>query len=126
MVVIALNDRLSPTNTEVRIKRSLDNGATWSAKIPVSNSDGRSEDPCVAAEGTYIHLSWNDKRSGVMLTYYRRSTDQGSTWGPETALIGTSSGTYSTMVSLDGPNVDVPCGDLRNGNFDVYMRRSAD
>src|SRR5205807_2239916 len=58
MVVITLNKRLTPTNTEVFIMISNDGGTTWGAEQQVSNADGRSEDPAIALLGSQIHLSW--------------------------------------------------------------------
>jgi hypothetical protein len=123
-VVVSLNKRISATNTEVFFRSSGDNGATWGAEQQISDAEGRSEDPAIAAEGSYIHLAWNDNRNGPMEIYYRRSSNGGASWGAETQLVATSS--YTTMVSLDGSNVDVPCGNNSDGNFDVWLRQSPD
>lgn len=66
MVVATLNKALTLTNIEVFIMISHDNGASWSAEQQISNADGRSEDPAIALQGSQIHLSWNDKRTGTM------------------------------------------------------------
>ena len=124
MVVATLNKLVTPTNTEVFIMISLDNGATWGPEIQISNADGRSEDPAVALQSSQIHISWNDKRTGTMEIYYRRSLDAGATWGPETPL--TNSDSYSSMVSIDGNHVDVPCGKTLNTHIEVYMNQSSD
>src|SRR6185436_1407511 len=72
---------------------------------------------------SHIHLSWNDKRSGTMLTYYRHSPDGGATWGSETALSSVNS--YTEMVSLNGSYVDVPHG-VNPGVFNVWLSQSSD
>src|SRR6185436_12293672 len=102
------NKEIAVGNTEVFFRRSIDNGITWETEQQLSNAIGRSEDPAIAVQGSYIHLSWNDKRSGIMNIYYRRSSDAGITWGPETQLTTTDS--YTSMVSLDSASVDVPYG----------------
>jgi hypothetical protein len=124
LVVITLNKRLTPTNTEVFIMISNDGGATWGAEQQISNADGRSEDPAIAVIGQQVHLSWNDKRSGTMLIYYRHSLDGGSTWGPEMPL--TTSDSYTSMVSVNGANVDVPCGKTVATKFHVFIAQSVD
>ncbi len=124
MVVATLNKAVTVTNTEVFIRISMDNGATWGAEQQISNADGRSEDPAIALQGSQIHLSWNDKRSGTMLIYYRHSMDAGLSWGPETAL--TTSDSYSSMVSVNGAFVDVPCGKTMGTHFHVFMNSSID
>jgi len=103
---------------------SNDGGTTWSAEQQVTNADGRSEDPAVAVTGQQIHLSWNDKRTGVMEIWYRNSLDGGFSWSAETPL--TNSDSYSSMVSVDGNYVDVPCGLMVIPHFHVYMAQSAD
>jgi len=104
-VVATLNKEYVTGNTEVFIMRSMNNGTTWGPEQRISNANGRSEDPAIAINGSCVHLVWNDNRNTTMEIYYRRSKDYGVTWGPETQLTTTDS--YSSMVSLDGPDVDV-------------------
>ncbi|MCX6155846.1 MAG: sialidase family protein [Candidatus Kapabacteria bacterium] len=106
-VFMALNDS-HPGNTEVYCRRSTNYGINWDGSIQISNDTNRSEDPSIAAGGDYVHLAWNDKRTGKMETFYRRSTDNGLTWGIETNMSG-GSGTYSycPMVAVNGSYVDV-------------------
>jgi hypothetical protein len=123
LVIATLNKDLSG-NTEVFIKRSLDNGANWLPEQQISHALNRSEDPAISILGQDVHLSWNDKRSGIMNIYYCHSADGGATWGTETAL--TSADSYTSMVCLNGSHVDVPLG-IRNGNyFHVWLAESAD
>ena len=119
-VFVSLNE----DNSEVYFRRSTDNGASWEAKQQISNATGRSEDPSIAAGSGFVHVAWNDTRTGVMHTYYRRSSDQGVTWGPETPLNSTN--TYSPHVSVFGSFVDVLWADRRSGDFDIYLRESSD
>lgn len=128
LVVASLNNLVAPGNTEVFFRRSLDNGTTWNTIQQISNADGRSEDPAIRVLGADVHLAWNDNRNGYMETYYRHSADSGVTWGPETELInpGHNYASYSTMISLNGQHVDIPSGDNQNGNYNVWLRQSAD
>ncbi len=123
LVIATLNKDLAG-NTEVFIKRSLDNGSTWLPEQQISNAPNRSEDPAITMLGNDVHLSWNDKRSGIMNIYYCHSADGGATWGTETGLTTTDS--YTSMVCADGNHVDVPHG-LRIGTtFDLGLAESAD
>ncbi len=80
-------------NSVVYFRRSTDDGATWEPQQRISQAarrtSGRSEDPAIVADGQYVHLVWNDNRDAIpgkgMAVYYRRSSDMGVTWGPETA-----------------------------------------
>src|SRR5579883_2679379 len=131
LVALSINKAVADTNTEVFFIRSTNNGTTWDAEQRISNAPYRSEDPAIAIQGSYIHCSWNDNRNGGtnnnMEIYYRRSTDAGVTWGPETQLIHGSTGkSYTSMVCLNGSSVNVPCGDTRTGNFHVFLKQSSD
>jgi len=128
LVVITLNKQPTSTNSEVYIMRSLDNGATWGSEFQISNAAGRSEDPAIAIQGTYIHLVWNDNRGGgnVMKTYYRRSADSGATWGPETDLIDGGVFSYTPMICLNNSHADVANSDRRTGSFQIRIKQSAD
>ncbi|MCM8782278.1 MAG: T9SS type A sorting domain-containing protein [Candidatus Omnitrophica bacterium] len=48
----------------------------------------------VAASGSNVHVVWYDNRDGNYEIYYKRSTDNGETWGPDTRL------TYTARPSL--------------------------
>ncbi len=124
LVVVSLNKSLASTNTEVFFRRSTDNGNNWDPEQQISNAPNRSEDPAINTDGKNVFLSWNDKRSGQMLIYYRRSTDMGLTWGPETARSYYDS--YTSMVSLNHASTDVPYGSTLSGHFEVWLRQSHD
>ncbi len=125
MVFVALND-LHPGNTEVYCRRSTDNGNTWDTVHQISNAPNRSEDPSIAAGGGCVHLAWNDNRTGLMQTWYRRSSDQGVTWGPETQLSNTTVFCYFPIVHVSGANVDLAYGDEGSGQFEIFFKQSTD
>lgn len=126
VVYATLNKSVATGNSEVFLRRSLDNGVTWEPTQQISNATGRSEDPSIAVQGSYVHLVWNDNRNGNMQIYYRRSTDWGVTWGPETSLINGGAMSYCPMICLNNSNADVPCGDTRYGNYDIFLKQSDD
>ena len=124
-----MNKEIVSGNTEVFIRRSVNNGATWGPKVQIYNATGRSEDPAVNVSGSNVYLSWNDNRTGTMQIFYRHSTDMGVNWGAEFQLTSAfSPGTcYTTMVSADGSNIDIPYGyQTGSFNFDVWFRQSSD
>ena len=124
LVIIGLNKGTFGVNTEVWITRSTDNGNTWAAEQQISNANGRSEDQAITIEGSQVHMSWNDNRTGTMYIEYRHSYDGGVTWGPETAVTNTNS--YTTMTSANGIYTDVVYGINNLGNFDVGLVQSSD
>jgi hypothetical protein len=130
MVYVALNDtfiRNDTSNSEVYFRRSRDNGATWGTIQRISNAAGRSEDPAIATDGAHVYFAWNDNRTGIMQTWFRRSSDSGATWEAERQLTNSTAFAYSPMVRVYGPDIYIPWEDRRNsGNFDIYLIHSSD
>ncbi|MDP4231163.1 MAG: choice-of-anchor D domain-containing protein [Bacteroidota bacterium] len=125
-VFVGLNDS-HPGNSEVYMRRSTDNGTTWDAPIQISNASGRSEDQSIAAGGGFAHLAWNDNRTGIMQSWYRRSTDNGVTWGAETQFTHTTGFAYFPIVHTSGIHVDFAWGDRGTGSiFDIFFSTSSD
>ena len=125
-VYATINNNLTSANSEVFLRRSVDNGTNWEPEQQISHANGRSEDPAIAVQGDNVKLVWNDNRNGNMQIYYCSSTDAGVTWGPETSLINGGAMSYCPMICLNNANADVPCGDTRYGNYDIFLKHSDD
>ncbi len=123
-VYVSMETRLPSGISQVYFLRSTDNGDTWSAQRQVSNGINRSEDPAIAAAGDNVYLLWNDNRSGTMEAEYRRSTDHGATWGPETALTLPPVNEYTPTILATG--ADVAYADRQSGKFQIFYQHSAD
>lgn len=119
----------------IRYRRSLDEGATWSADAILSSTgEPRLADP-LAAEGSNVYIvylrgitTFKDwccpRRIGDI--YFRRSRDDGKTWEPEVRLT-TAGGAFRTSLAVSGSRLDLVWADFRTGNDgDIYYRRSPD
>ena len=58
--------------------------------------------------GATIHVVWHDDRDGNTEIYYKRSTDNGTTWGADTRL--TTDISWSERPSVAVRNFSYPCG----------------
>jgi len=114
----------SPYNTEIFFIKSTDNGKTWSTHKQITFSTGRSEDEAITAQGSNIYMSWNDNRNGQMQIFYKHSSDYGETWEPEVAVAPPSC--YSTMVSADSANIDIPYAGATSGKYQLHLVQSTD
>ena len=114
----------SPYNTEIFFLRSLDNGLTWSSPQQLTFSVGRSEDEAIMAQGSYVHMSWNDNRNGYMQIFYKQSADYGVTWGADTLI--NSEHSYGTMVCVDSTNIDIPSAGAPSGHYQIHLNQSGD
>lgn len=130
LVTMALNDRNADgTNTEVYCVRSTDNGTTWETVHQISHALGRSEDPSIVTADGYVHLGWNDNRSGSMQTWYCRSTDNGVTWGAEQQITTGLVSTYCPILNAAGSTLSFACAARATAGaspFEIYFRTSPD
>lgn len=79
----------------------------WSNGIQLSYSSGSTNTPKVATWDNNIHVVWADSRHGHYEIYYKRSTDNGVSWGPEMRLTSTSSNQERPRIDVSGNNVHV-------------------
>lgn len=78
----------------------------------------------VAAAGDIIHVAWCDERDGNFEIYYKASPDGGQTWSPDGRLTNNSAASYNPCIQVFGPDVHVVWYDTRDGNSEIYYKRS--
>jgi hypothetical protein len=113
-------------NPEIYYKRSTDAGVSWASDTRLTNSSGGSHSPSVTVSGQTVHVSWEDERDGNYEIYYKRSTDAGVSWQADTRLTNNSAGSYSASTSVSGQVVHLVWEDIRDGNYEIYYKRSTD
>jgi len=113
-------------NWEIWYKRSTDGGSTWGADMRLTDDPGGSGIPSVAVAASSVHVVWYDDRDGNLEIYYKRSTNSGSSWGPDTRLTDDSAEQSYPSVVASGSNVHVVWRDIRDGNWENYYNRSTD
>ena len=113
-------------NGETYYKRSTDGGISWGTDTRLTNNTAPSYTPSGAASGQVVHVVWNDNHEGNEEIYYIRSTDGGVSWGTETRLTNNSAQSGSASVSVSVSSVHVVWTDLRDGNYEIYYKRSTD
>lgn len=113
-------------NSEIYYKRSTDGGINWGIDSRLTNAAGESSSPSIAVSGQNIHISWNDARDGNREIYYKRSTDGGTNWGTDTRLTNASGESASPSLIISGSSVHIVWFDNRDGNHEIYYKRSTD
>ncbi|MCX6162058.1 MAG: exo-alpha-sialidase, partial [Ignavibacteriae bacterium] len=119
-------DGVNQGSWQINYKRSTDKGVTWSAAVNLTNSDSIRCNPAIAVSGSYVHVVWYDKRDGNTEEYYKRSTDGGITWGPDIRLTNNTAGSGHPSIAASGLNLHVVWYDGRDGNNEIYYKRSVD
>jgi len=127
-VVYAFWTRLSPR--QVYFRRSTDAGGTWAPEARLTaNTSGTQTFPSVSASGPDVHLVWHSSTGSTMAVFYKRSTDYGVTWTPDTLLTLTPARAMYPSVSSSGARVGVSWqGDsLTSGGYGRnYYKASTD
>lgn len=109
-------------------KRSTDGGITWEPSNLLSNDPANSLSPSIAISDSVVHVVWMDNRNGTnnYEIYYKRSTNEGVTWGPETRLTSDPAWSGPTSIAVSGLNIHVAWSESRDGNAEVYYKHSTD
>lgn len=113
-------------NNEIYYNRSTDAGVSWVQDIRLTNSSGYSGTPSLAVSGSVLHLTWEDGRDGNNEIYYKRSTDIGLTWEPDIRLTNALQTSEFPSIAASGLSVQICWDDRRDGNYEVYFKRSTD
>ena len=111
---------------EIYYKRSTDGGTNWEADVRLTNDPAASLAPAIAVSGQVIHVVWSDNRPGNYEIYYKRSTDAGVTWGTDIRLRNNSADATNPSVCVSGSVVNAVWEDNRDGNLEIYQKRSTD
>jgi hypothetical protein len=105
--------------------------AQWQQDVRLTNDPGWSTTSfnnawCIASNGNTVHVVWYDNRDGNYEIYYKRSIDEGSNWGPDTRLTDNSAASEWPAISVSGSDVHIVWYDFRDGNNEIYYKRSTD
>jgi hypothetical protein len=113
-------------NNEIYYKRSTDGGVSWGTDTRLTNNTSYSSYPSVAVSGSFVHVVWLDHRDGNDEIYYKLSNNTGVSWGTDTRLTNDTADSEYPSVAVSGPVVHIVWHDYRNGNTEIYYKRSTD
>jgi hypothetical protein len=126
-VYVAWSDKRGDVN-KIYGKLSSDAGEHWGEDVLLSDESVSAGSACLAMSGSMVHLVWRDSRTGSSLIYYKRSTNGGQEWGEDTPLCmdGANGYALNPSVAVSDSCVHVVWNDSRDGNYEIYYRRSTD
>ncbi|HZV71133.1 MAG TPA: SBBP repeat-containing protein [Saprospiraceae bacterium] len=110
---------------EVFYKRSMDGGINWDADVRLTADDniysGRAN---IVVWNNEVHVVWMDRRDGNNELYYKRSINNGNTWGNDTRLTTNSSTSENPSLVIDFQTLHLAWNDKRDGQNEIYYKRS--
>lgn len=127
-VHVAFWDARSGGSGRIFYKRSTNNGTNWSEDTPITADTIGAEIPCVVVSGLNIHLTWNSLYGPTSRRdiYYKQSTDAGINWGQDYCLTNHLAPALGPSIAVSGSNVHIVWYDSRNGDYEIYYKRSID
>ena len=92
----------------------------------ISNNPGNSTDARIGVYQNNVYLVWTDDATGNEDIYFKRSVDNGTTFGSTENLSNNPGNSTNAQIALIGNNVYVVWTDDTTGNGDIYFKRSVD
>lgn len=121
--VIWLDSRYG--NYQIFYKRSTDNGVNWTPDVKLTNEIGVFF-PSITVSGVNIHIVFSGFRTGNVNVSYLKSLNSGSTWQLDTNIIQSIGGESEPSISCYNNNIHLVWTDTRDGNNEVYYKKSID
>ena len=122
-------DKTGSAYYQVWYKGSTNGGQSWSENRLISTAGTlTNRKPTISVSGQVVHIVWESNKDGNYEIYYRRSPDNGISWGAAIRLTNnTGSSTYPVIAS-SGNNVHIVWNDDRDipPQGTVYTKRSID
>ena len=87
------------------IRRVHDSLQTGNGIINLSNNNGHSEVPKIATIGNKVYVTWIDDSSGSRDIYFRKSINNGLSFGPVIDVSKQNGGSVDPQIAVSGDNV---------------------
>ncbi len=126
LVYIVWGDHRNGIARDVYYMRSADNGSSWGPETQLTNNPGDIRHVSIALSGLDIHALWIDDRDGNYEVYYKRSSDSGTTWGPDTRLTNTPALSEYPLLTASGSIIHVVWSEGPIGTANLFYKRSTD
>lgn len=125
MVHVVWNDERD-NNREIYYKNSTDGGYTWGQDTRLTVEPYDSFDPYIFVSESIVHIIWTNGQDGTYEIYYKRSTDNGTSWSPDIQISHDPGISFGGAISVWNSLVTIVWHDNRDGNHEIYFNRSID
>jgi hypothetical protein len=125
VVHVVWSNQFGFLNLGLNYKRSTDGGVSWGTNRQLTASPIFPVFPSVAVSGSFVHVISNNRDANDEI-YYHRSTNAGVNWSSDIRLTNNAAGSWFPSVAASGSVVHVVWMDERDGNWEIYYKRSTD
>ncbi len=109
-------------------RRSTDNGATWGTAEVLSGPSPVISNPDISVQGDEVNIVWADRIDDGENAeiYFKESLNGGITWNDDLRLTDAANDSWRPSIVLVDNMKHVVWHDMRDGNYEVYYKRSPD
>jgi glycine cleavage system H lipoate-binding protein len=107
-------------------KVNQDSAAYFSNTVNLSDNIGHSELPHVAVSGNNVYVVWLDDVSGNRDIHFRKSTNNGCTFGETVDISNQNGGSADPQLAVSGDNIYVVWEHSPENNGAIFFTRSTD
>ncbi|MDI6917334.1 MAG: sialidase family protein, partial [Thermoplasmatales archaeon] len=102
--------------------------AGWSKDIRISNASGDSLHPSIAMDSKgWVHIVWQDARTGDWKIHYARSMDSGETWEEKVIADQPGSDNTPSIIVDENDGIHVVWSAFVSGEgTEIYYKNSTD
>jgi hypothetical protein len=108
---------------DIYYKRSFDNGVTWTPDLNLSFDALSSGAACISSSGSNIYAAWTGWTDNDEI-FFKRSTNSGGNWTANLQLTTNGGFSETPCLSSTGQYVHLVWFDDRDGNNEIYYKRS--
>lgn len=124
-IYLCWEDNRDNSNREIYFKRSTNSGLNWSIDVRITTDTSASDDVTVSSFGQNVHAAW-ESGTGNSEIYYKNSTNGGISWSADQRLTNDPAVSFYPEISQSGQNINLFWSDTRDGNSEIYFKRSTD
>jgi hypothetical protein len=131
-VYVAFQSTLFPNN-EIYLTSSRDHGKTFGDPTNISENEGSSTLPVVAASDNHFYIAWTDHEAGKDQVLFRSSDDGGASFESSKIMSNAYSdgGAFRPQIEARGKHVYLVWEEKiasfgSSGQFDIFFARSSD
>lgn len=111
-------------NQDILMRKSTDNGKTFSKEINVSNDPAGSGNPEIKVNSSSVFVVWDGTTPGSNEIFYRKSINNGSNFDGIKNLSNDGGISYEPKVVLNKKNIEIYWRDYKNGHEEILMKKS--
>src|SRR5207245_2093244 len=96
------------------------------ADVNLSNDMPGSGASCITSSGTSVYIAWVEFVGGSNEIFFKRSANSGINWSVNIQLTSSAGASQYPCIFSSGSYVHVVWHDDRDGNDEIYYKRSTD